>query len=141
MINEILKYVNYFFDKTKEQHTETNDVILKSSLVYQYLYHKHFKSLITIEKVLTINDYDIGLIGPGDGCITFILQRLLGRFDLIQTHGILHDAFGRFYNHHKLDRGYTYALPEYLTSKRMKRNPLCGQIIGLLYCSSNGIII
>ena len=42
-----------------------NDVILKSALVYQYLYLKNFKTYISIDEVFELNDNEIGLIGPG----------------------------------------------------------------------------
>ena len=118
-----------------------NDVILKSALVYQYLYSKHFKLNISIESILIENNYDIGLIGPGNGCITRILERIFNNSIMMRSHSILHDAFGRFYAHHQLDRGYTYVIPKNRTPKCIKRSPLCGQISGLIYCVSKKIKI
>ncbi len=141
MINEIIKYVNHFFKMTKEQHTQTDDVIIKSVLICQYLYHKHFNIYISVDDILELNNNDIGLIGPGNGCITYVLERNLGWIDVFHSHSILHDVFGRFYDNYSLDRGYTYAIPKNLTSKQMKKSPLCGQISGLIYCTSKRIII
>lgn len=73
MIREILKYIDYFLIKTKKQHPEINDVIIKSSLVYQYLYLKHFRRYISVNNILKLNNNEIGLIGPGNGCITWFL--------------------------------------------------------------------
>ena len=110
-------------------------------MVYQYLYLNHFDEMISIDKVLELNNNEIGLIGPGNGCLTKFLERLSGWSDILQSHGILHDAFGRFYAHHSLDRGYTYIIPENRTPKCIKRSPLCGQISGLIYCGSKKITI
>ena len=141
MIREVLKYVDFFFDETKRKHYQINDTILKSALVYQYLYHLHFNTYISVSDVLELNDNEIGLIGPGNGCLTWFLERGLGWIDVLRSHGILHDAFGRFYKHYALDRGYTYAIHEDRTSIRMKKNPLCGQITGIIYCAIESIIV
>ena len=126
--------INNFFNKTKQEHNQINDVILKSALVYQYLYHKHFGIYISIEHILEKNDGEIGLIGPGNGCITMFLEKLFGWSDIIHSHSIIHDAFGRFYNHYGLDRGYLYMLSTKFTPKCLKGNPLCGQVIGITFC-------
>ena len=140
MIEDIIKYVSYLFDKTKQQHNSVDDAILKSCLVYQFLYFKHFKRILPINNILYIHN-DIGLIGPGNGCLTRFFERTLGWIHVLHSHSILHDAFGRFYNRYSLDRGYTYIAPKNLTPKWMKRSPLCGQISGLIYCVSKRIIV
>ena len=140
MIEDIIKYVGHSFKETKKQYPYIDDSILKSCLVYQFLHHKHFNELQTIENILHAHK-DIGLIGPGNGCFTRFLESTLGWIDTLQTHGILHDAFGRFYVSCSLDRGYCYALSENATSKLMKRSPLCGQISGILYCIFKRIIV
>lgn len=141
MIKDVIKYVSYFFDETKQQHHRFDDVILKSALVYKYLFHKHFNTYKSVSDILELNNGEIGLLGPGNSYITLLLERTLGWVNVLHSHGILHDAFGRFYNHHSLDRGYTYIIPENRTPDYMRRNPLCGQVIGLLYCLIGRIII
>ena len=141
MIQEAIEYVNCFFEETKKQHNSVNDVILKSALVYQYLHLKNFASSKSIDEVLELNNNEIGLIGPGNGCLTHFLERIFKRFNKLHSHSILHDAFGRFYTHHSLDRGYTYIIPENLTPNWMKKSPLCSQISGLIFCISRRIII
>ena len=140
MIQDIIEYVKYFFDETKQQHIQVNDVILKSALVYQYLYFKHFKTTLSINNILYIHN-DIGLIGPGNGCMTGFLERTLGWVDVLHSHSILHDAFGRFHDRYSLDRGYCYAIPKNVTPRFMKRSALCGQISGLIYCICKRLII
>ena len=141
MISETIKYVNYSFKRTKQEHNSVTDVILKSALVYQYLYLNNFDIHISIDDVLELNNNQIGLIGPGNGCLTYFLEIIFNQSDILHSHSILHDAFGRFYNHHQLDRGYTYVIPKNRTPKCIKRSPLCGQISGLIYCVSKKIKI
>ena len=142
MIQEVIEYVNCSFEETKQQHNSVNDVILKSALVYQYLYLRNFKTCISIiDRVLELNNNEIGLTGPGNGCLTHFLERIFNWSDILHSHSILHDAFGRFYSHHQLDRGYTYVIHKNKTPKCVKRSPLCGQISGLIYCLSKKIII
>ena len=105
------------------------------------MYHKHFNELLTIDEILEMNNYDIGLIGPDSGWLTWLLESTLGRFQVFHTHSILHDAFGRFFYNHSLDRGYLYSIPEHKTNNFMKSNPLCGQISGILYCVHRKLII
>ena len=134
MIREVIEYVNHTFERTKQEHNSVNDVILKSALVYQYLYLNNFNILISIDDILELNNNEIGLIGPGNGCLTQFLERIFNQSDILHSHSILHDAFGRFYAHHQLDRGYTYVIHKNRTPKYIKRSPLCGQISGLIYC-------
>ena len=110
MISDIIEYVNLSFERTKQEHPNVDDAILKSALVYQYLYLNNFDEMISIDDVLKLNDNEIGLIGPGNGCLTWFLERVFNQSDIIHSHSILHDAFGRFYVHHSKYRGYIYVL-------------------------------
>ena len=141
MIRDVIEFLKTCFESTKKEHSSVNDVILKSALVYQYLHLNHFDELISIDEVLELNDNEIGLIGPGNGCFTHFLERIFQGSSKLHTHSILHDAFGRFYSRYSSDRGYTYAIPSILTPTFIKRSPLCGQISGLLYCVSNKIVV
>ena len=141
MISDTIKYVQCCFEIIKPQHKDVDDVILKSALVYQYLYLNHYDIMLPTDDILELNNNEIGLIGPGNGCLTWFLEKMFGGSDILHSHSIIHDAFGRFYSHHSLDRGYTYVIPKNRTPKWMKRSPLCGQISGLIYCVSRKIII
>ena len=141
MISETIEYVNHSFEYAKKEHNGVNDVILKSALVYQCLHITNFDTYISIDDVLELNDNEIGLIGPGNGCLTWFLERIFNQSDILHSHSILHDAFGRFYDHYSLGRGYTYVVPDNRTPKWVKRSPLCGQISGLIYCAFNKITI
>ena len=74
MISDTIKYVNCLFEITKPKYEKVNDVILKSALVYQYLYLNNFDTLISIDRILELNNNEIGLIGPGNGCLTHFLE-------------------------------------------------------------------
>ena len=111
MIKETAKYVEYNFQKAKEKHPYLNEKILKSALAYQYLHYFYFERKITINKILELNDNELGLLGPGNGCLTWFLEKTFGWSNILTSHSILHDAFGRFYDHHELGRGYTYCIP------------------------------
>ena len=140
-MNIIITGVKLGFNNVKQNHPNIDDAILKSALVHQCLYLINFDDYVSIEDVLEINNNEIGLIGPGNGCLTKILERLFGWSDILRSHGILHDAYGRFYTHHSSDRGYIYILPENKTPECMKRSPLCGHISGLIYCAFKRIRI
>ena len=133
-ISSLLRFVKHSFQEAKEKHPYIDNKILKSALVYQYLHFFYFERDISINKILELNNGEIGLMGPGNGFITWLFERTFGWIDILNSHSILHDAFGRFYDHHELGRGYTYTIPEKYTTKLIKRLPLCGQISGLLYC-------
>ena len=84
---------------------------MKASLfLYQFLHNRHFKTHLTIDSIPELNNGEIGLIGPGNGRLTRFFEKNLGNIDIIHSHSILHDAFGRFYDHHQLDRGYLYVI-------------------------------
>ena len=131
MIKEVVNFVNRFFPEEQKNYPELNEVILKSVLVYQYLYLQHFNEIITIDRVLKLNNGEIGLIGPGNGCTTHFLERVLGWSHICHEHSIIHDAFGRFYLRYGKGRGYTYLYEN--APKWMKRSPLAGQVCGLDY--------
>ena len=141
LIKNLMKYLMRFFDDTKEKYPDLNNKILKSALVYQYLFHKHFKECISIHEIIELNNGEIGLMGPGNGCITWVFEKMFGWIDILNTHSILHDAFGRFYTNYSLNRGYTYAIPEKYTPIFIKNSPICGQISGIFYCAINKLII
>ena len=140
-INILLKHVKYNFHITKLKYPYIDDKILKSALVYQYLHYFYFERNISINKILELNDGEIGLLGPCNSCLTWLFEKIFGWNHILNSHSILHDAFGRFYDHYKLGRGYTYAIPIKHTTRVVKRSPFCGQISGILYCMCRRLTI
>ena len=119
-MNNLLKYIEQFYHETKEKIQLS--IILKSALVYQYLYHKHTGKAILINGILEDeNNECLGLLDPGLGWFTNFLEKSLCWNEFMQSHGIIHDGYGRFYNKFSLDCGYSYAFPELLTIKKMKK--------------------
>ena len=138
--NEIMIDVEKNMDLIVEQYPDYHEQILKSALVYQYLHCKYFKLNMPINAIIELEP-SIGLTGPGDGLLAKFLQNTLGWSQLIQTHSILHDAFGRFYLRHEKGRGYMYSHKPKFTNDEDKRTCYKGQISGLLYCLFNCIRI
>ena len=60
MITNIVDYVNYYYKQLRiqPQFINTDKAVLKSALVYQYLFNKHFHKSISVEEILQFNNYD-----------------------------------------------------------------------------------
>ena len=74
----VLNYLKENFMDIKSLNQSIDDQILKSDIVYKLLYFSEFNKLITINEILDLYNGEIGLIGPGNGCLTYILERLFG---------------------------------------------------------------
>lgn len=93
-IKLLLEYVRYNFKSTKEQFPDINDKTLKSALVYRYVHFYYLERDISIYEILEIEGSDsLGLIGPGSGRLTRLLEFIFGWSDVFSNHAILHDAF------------------------------------------------
>ena len=114
---------------------------IKSIVIFTYLHEKHYNTGLPDEVYKELIHDGIGLIGPGDGCLTAILHKLFGWQPYIRSHGILHDAYGQFYNKYHHDKGYMYTINEKKTYPWMKKCMFLGQITGLYYCIKNKITI
>ena len=128
-----LKYLKENFMNIKSLNQSINDQILKSAIVYKLLYFSEFNKLITINEILDLYDGEIGLIGPGNGCLTYILERLFGKIKCFHLHSASHDAYGRFFMKHKRGRGYCYVIPKNMTTHCLKNSPLLGHISGFIW--------
>ena len=84
-IKLLLEYVTYNFEKTKEKYPNIDDKIIKSALIYQYLHFYYLERDISINKVLELNNREIGLLGPGNGFITWLFERTLGWSDILNS--------------------------------------------------------
>ena len=110
---------------------ETN---IKSILVFTYLYNKFYDDKIPEDVYKELINDGIGLIGPEDGCLTAIFHKLFGWHPYIRSHGILHNAYGQFYNRYEKGKGYMYTISASKTYPWMKKCMFLGQITGLYYC-------
>ena len=131
-IREIKKYVDYFYEATKSDlDDDVNPIIIKSALIYQYLLLKYRRKKDSVKNIINSYNGEIGLIGPGNGNITCCLEALFSRCTFCHDHSSFHDAYGRFYTRYGYGSGYCYLfhnLPNFC-----KKNPLFGNIIGLLF--------
>lgn len=134
----IIKYIQNHLKVVERLYPEVDIQILRSALVYQKLYKRHFKKYLYIQDILDEYNGEIGKIGPGDGCITNnICEKMFGSINICHMHSAFHDAYGRFYQKYKLDRGYTYALSENTTPSWLKNCALLGHITGIVWCIKN----
>lgn len=132
-----LNYLKENFKNVKSLNQSIDDQILKSVIIYKLLYFSKFNKLITIDEILDLYDGEIGLISPGNGCITYVLERLVGRFRCCHLHSAFHDAYGRFYVKYQKGRGYCYVIPENMTTHYFKKSPLFGHITGFVWSVLN----
>ena len=132
--NKTLDYINFNFRKVKSKYAEVDDQILKSALAYQYLGICYLRECLSIDSILTDNQWEIGLIGPGNSCLTQMMECLFGRFRVCHLHSCLHDAYGRFYLKYRIGRGYNYATTALAC---IKKYPLSGHLTGFCWCLVN----
>ena len=81
MINTIVNYVNFYYPTIKN--INCSEDIIKTALVYRFLYEHYVKDYITLETIIHKLDYfPIKTNSP-----------------IIQNHLIFHRAFKSFYKH------------------------------------------
>ena len=88
--------------------------------------------MLTISEILDLYDGEIGLLGPGNGCLTKILEKLFGKIKCCHLHSCFHDAYGRVFTKYQRGRGYCYVLPENITPHCLKNSPIIGHISGFI---------
>ena len=130
-----LEYVNDTLYFIQAEHKKIDEQILKSVLIYQCLYYNEFHTILSVDDILLENENEIGLIGPGNGCLTGVLEKLFGSFKCCHVHSALHDAFCRFYTKYKKGRGHCYVLKD--APKFLKASPLFGHITGFIWSIKN----
>ena len=108
------EYIKRRAEVEKENFSGVPDRILKASLAYQYLCVKANKDL-SLKKNLEKHS-DLGLIGPGHGTITYILEKFFSSSQTFKKQAMLHDAFGNFFLDFGEGPGYCYASSIWLPS-------------------------
>ena len=131
-LEKLEDYIKYNAEVEREKFNEIPSRIFKATIAYQYLCTLTDKSL-TLEQILEKHS-DLGLIGPGSGFLSRVLEKLFGKLKTFKKYAMLHDVFGNFYADFEEGPGYCYASPIWLPSF-MRENPLMGQISGLMLCS------
>jgi hypothetical protein len=68
-----------------------------------------------------------GMVGPGTGMTTTVLDKLVGWIPSVRLHGMLHDGYGLAFQTWSVGPGFNYAGVSLLAAD----NPLSGQFTGL----------
>ena len=113
-LHQMEEYIKRRAEVEKENFNGVPDRILKASLAYQYLCVKANKDL-SLKKKLEKHS-DLGLIGPGHGTITYILEKFFSSSQTFKKQAMLHDAFGNFFLDFGEGPGYCYASSIWLPS-------------------------
>ena len=109
MINTTVNYVNFYYTTLKNLSYSEN--IIKTALIYRFLYESTFKKHITIETII----YKIDLCS------------IKSNNRVINNHLIFYKAFKSFYNHYKLGRGCVYVFDSPI------RSEVLGYLTGIFY--------
>ena len=99
MINTIIHYVNFYYPNLK--HLPYSENVIKTSLIYRFLYETTFKKFIDIEVII------------------YKLENssIKSRSAVLNNHLIFYRAFKSFYNHYKLGRGCVYVFDSPINSE------------------------
>ena len=104
---------------------------MKALKLYRAVWKSLFDEDISIEEINS-KESGLGLIGPGKGVLTSLLELVFGQFYFFRLHATYHDVFGRIYRETKLGLGYMYIYRD--SYSFLKNSPLCGHIDRLLVC-------
>ena len=108
MINTIVNYVNFYYPTLKNLSYSEN--IIKTALIYRFLYESTFKKHITLETII----YKIENIS------------IRSNNRILNNHLMFYRAFKSFYKH-KLGRGCVYVFNSPINSE------VIGYLTGILY--------
>ena len=119
---------------------EEHDAVLEAAAIIWQRLETHFLGADKVHDIQTIiediGEGNMGLIGPGDGLLTKILEKLFGWSKTFRVHALPHDVAGRFRTRHKLGPGYLYTIgvkeQEWKGKRFLRKLPVCGQLTGLL---------
>lgn len=109
MINTIVNYVNFHYPTLKNLSYSEN--IIKTALIYRFLYESTFKKHITLETII----YKIENIS------------IRSNNRVLNNHLMFYKAFKSFYNHYKIGRGCVYVFDSPINSE------VIGYLTGILY--------
>ena len=109
MLNTIVHYVNFYYPTLKQLPYSEN--LIKTSLIYRFLYESIFKKFIEIE---------------------VIIYKLQNRFiksnnRVLNNHLMFYTAFKSFYKHYKVGRGCVYVFDSPINSE------VLGYLTGICY--------
>ena len=109
MINTIVNYVNFYYPTIRN--LNYSEDIIKTALIYRFLYESIFKKYITLETII----YKIDHIP------------IKSNSQVLNNHLIFYRAFKSFYEHYKVGRGCVYVFDSPIKSE------VLGYLTGILY--------
>ena len=75
----------------------------------------------------------LGLIGPGEGRLTSLLEMCFARSPVMKLHAVCHDAWGLYHRKTGRSNGYCYGVNSQNMCDHFKKSCLLGHMSGLLY--------
>ena len=109
MIKTIVNYVNFYYPTIKN--IKNSEDIIKTALVYRFLYEHYVKDYISLEAII----YNINILP------------IKTNSSIIKNHLIFYRAFKSFYKNYKAGRGCVYLFDSPIKSE------VLGYLTGLLY--------
>ena len=109
MINTIVNYVNFYYPTIKK--LSYSEDIMKTALIYRFLYESTFVKYITLETII----YKLENIP------------IKSNSRVLNNHLIFYRAFKSFYKHYKVGRGCVYVFDSPIKSE------VLGYLTGILY--------
>ena len=111
MIKTIVNYVNFYYGGMPPPKTPLPEDIVKTALVYRFLYEHYVKDYISLETIIHRLDY-------------FPIK---SNSSIIRNHLIFHRAFKSFRKHYKAGRGCVYLFDSPIKSE------VLGYLTGIIY--------
>ena len=109
MINTIVNYVNFYYPHHK--HLPYTENVIKTSLIFRYLYEVYFKKTMDIETIIyKLENRSIKSNNP-----------------ILNNHLMFYRAFKSFYKQYKLGRGCVYVFDSSINSE------VFGYLTGICY--------
>ena len=109
MINTIVHYVNFYYPTLK--HFNYSENLIKTSLIYRFLYETTFKEHINIDTII----YKLEN------------RSIKSNNRVLNNHLMFYRAFKSFYKHYKLGRGCVYVFDSPVKSE------VLGYLTGIIY--------
>ena len=109
MINTIVHYVNFYYPTLKQLPYSEN--LIKTSLIYRFLYESIFKKFIEIEVIIYKLEY----------------STIKSNNRVLNNHLMFYRAFKSFYEHYKVGRGFVYVFDSPIKSE------VLGYLTGICY--------
>ena len=111
MIDTIVRYVIFYYKGMPPPKTPLPEDVVKTALVYRFLYEHYVRDYISLETIIHRLDY----------------SPIKSNSSIIKNHLIFHRAFKSFYKHYKAGRGCVYLFDSPIKSE------VLGYLTGIIY--------